>query len=138
VREAVPFVPASSEPAAVRWQQGSRVYLRTASCEKAASGAVRVTVGDKPAARQFLLEPDGMLFTRGWAGQVGAAPPDLAVWGSFLTIYQNAGRLPEGDRELHTPSSRIAVTKTARGLESVGIRSLDTSESLSVVFRPAR
>jgi hypothetical protein len=138
VREAAPFSAVASESAAIRWQQGSSVFLRTATCEKSGTGAVRVSVGEKSAAREFLLEPDGMLFTRGWAGQAGAAPPTLSIWASFLTIYQNAGRLPEGDRELHTPSARIAVRKTGRGLESVGIRSLDAAESLSVVFRAER
>ena len=97
-----------------------------------------MTVGEKPVARQFLLEPDGMFFTRGWSGQAGAAPPEWSVWASFLAIYQNADRLPVGDRELHTPGARIAVRRTERGLESVAIRSLDAPESLSVVFRPAR
>jgi len=134
VREAVPFTVVASEAAAVRWQQGSRVFVRSALCERAQTGAVRVTVEEKPVDRQFLLEPDGMLSTRGWAGQVGAAPPEISIWASFLTIYQNVGRLPEGDRELHTPSARVAVSKSARGLESVGIRSLDIPESLSVAF----
>lgn len=138
IREAAPFSVAASEPAVMRWQQGSRVFVRSALCERAQTGAVRVTVEEKPADWQFLLEPDGMLFARGWSGQAGAAPPDLSIWASFLTIYQNASRLPEGDRELHTPSARIAVRKTVRGLESVGIRSLDVPESLSVVFRQER
>jgi hypothetical protein len=86
----------------------------------------------------FLLEPDGTMFAPGWSGQAGAAPPDLSVWASFLTIYQNAARLPDGDRELHTPAARIAVRKTGSRLESVAIRSLDTAESLSVVFSPGR
>jgi hypothetical protein len=138
VREAAPFEVSASRRAEVRWQQGTQVFLRTAVCEESRAGAVRVTVGGKPAAREFLLEPDGMLFARGWAGQAGAAPPGLSVWASFLTIYQNARHLPEGDRELHTPAARIAVRKIGSRLESVAIRSLDTAESLSVVFRPAR
>jgi hypothetical protein len=138
VREAAPFTVVASESASVRWQVGSRLLVRSALCERAQTGAVRVTVGEKSAARQFLLEPDGMLFTRGWAGQAGAAPAELSIWASFLTIYQNASRLPEGERELHTPGTRVAVRKTSSGLESVGIRSLDVPESLSVLFNRGR
>jgi hypothetical protein len=135
--KAPPFAAIRSEPAAVRWQQGTHVSVLRATCEKAASGSVRVTL-DRPGAGSFVLEPDGRLIAPNWTGQVGAAPPGLSVWGSFLTIWQNADRLPPGDREFHTPATRIAVRKTARGLESVGIRSLDAPESLNVVFRPGR
>lgn len=138
IREAAPFSAVASDSASVRWQQGSRVYLRIATFEKSGTGAVRATIGRNSGGRQFLLEPDGMVFTQGWTGQAGAAPPGVSVWSSLLTIYQNADRLPVGERELHTPGARIAVLKTTRGLETVGIRSLDTAESLSVVFKPAR
>lgn len=134
-REAVPFVTESSQTASVRWQQGGRVFVRGAVCERSQSGAVRVTFGEKPAVRQFALESSGWFVTKGWAGQAGEAPLDLSVWASFLTIYQNADRLPDGERELHTPAARVAVNKTGEGLRSVSIRSQDSAESLSVVFR---
>lgn len=133
-REAAPFVTASSQMAAVRWQQGGRVFVREAVCERSQAGAVRVTLGERPAERQFSLESDGWFVTRGWAGQVGEAPLDLSVWSNFLTIYQNADRLPVGERELHTPAARVAVNKAGAGLRSLSIRSQDTAESLSVVF----
>lgn len=134
-REAVPFEVASRETAVVRWQQGGRVFVREAVCERSRAGAVRVTLGEKPAVREFALEPDGWMIAKGWAGQAGEAPLDLAVWASFLTIYQNADRLPVGERELHTPAARVAVNKSSDGLQSLSIRSQDTAESVSVVFK---
>ncbi len=133
-REAVPFVTASSQSAVVRWQQGGRVFVREAVCERSDAGAVRVALGEKPAERQFSLEPDGWFIAPGWSGEVGEATLDLTVWASFLTIFQNADRLPLGERELHTPAARVAVDKTRGGLRSLSIRSQDTAESLSVVF----
>jgi len=134
-RDAAPFEPVSSQRAAVRWQLGGRAFQREAVCERSKAGAVRVTVGEKPAVRQFSLEPGGWFVTRGWSGQAGAAPLDLSVWASFLTIYQNADRLPAGERELHTPGARIAVNKTGEGLKTLSILNGDTGETLSVVFR---
>lgn len=134
-REARPFEPQSSQPAAVRWQVGGRVFLREAVCERAATGAVRVRLGERSGTRQFSLEPDGWFVTQGWSGQAGEAPVGLSVWASFLTVFLNADRLPLGERELHTPSARIAVDRIPAGLRSVSLRSLDAAETLSVVFR---
>jgi hypothetical protein len=134
-REAAPFEVQSREAAVVRWQVGGRLYLREAVCERSETGAVRVRLGELADAREFLLEPDGVFATRGWTGQAGEAPVGLSLWASFLTIYQNADRLPLGERELHTPAARIAVNRTRAGLQSVSLRSLDTAETLSLVFR---
>lgn len=126
------FVARESRPALVRWQQGDRVFVREAVCEHAADGTVRVVLGD--GARTFLLEPAGRLVTPGWTGPAGAAPPALAPWATLLAILQNTAALPDGAREVHTPSARVALIKESGRLRSVAIRSLDAAEALAVIF----
>ena len=128
------FESIARQNAIVRWQRGNRTVQSEALCEKAASRAVRVTVGSKPDQRLFRLESDGIMMARGWRGQVGGAPAELVVWSTFLTIYQNSDRLPVGERELHTPAARVAVKKETGGLRSVSILNTDNAQTLEVVF----
>ena len=126
------FVTVASRPAMVRWRQGERVFVREAACESAENGAVRMVLGG--GARTFLLEPNGRMVTQGWSGPSGAAPPALAPWATLLAIITHADALPEGVREVHTPSERIALVKESGRLQAVAIRSLDAGESLAVTF----
>lgn len=133
--ERAPFVPVSRQEAVLRWQKGGAAQIRDAVIERSGNGAMRLTVASKNRPRIFLLETNGELDAPGWRGPSGAAPPDLVVWASFLTICQNAARLPVGERELHTPAARVAVNKTSDGLKSVSILNTDAAETVSVAFR---
>ena len=137
------FQPVSSERALVRWQRGGNTLTSDAVCARAADGSVLVRLYKQSPAPllELRLDADGRLTARGsltgrgWSGSYGEAPFPLATWVSFLLTWQNADSLPRGDREMHTAAARIAYRKTASGLQSLSVASLDTPETLSAIFR---
>lgn len=142
-REQTAFQPVSSERALVRWQRGGNTLTSDAVCARAADGSVLVRLYKQSPAPllELRLDADGRLTARGslagrgWSGPYGEAPFPLATWVSFLLTWQNAGSLPRGDREMHTAAARIAYRKTASGLQSLSLASLDTAETLTAIFR---
>lgn len=125
----------SRQQVVLRWQKAGTSQVRDAVLERSEGGAVRLTVLSGSGPDVFVLGKDGALDGLGWHGPLGAAPPDLVVWASLLSICQQADRLPVGEREVHGPASRVAVVKTADGLRSASILNTDVVETLSVVFR---
>lgn len=91
---------------------------------------------------ELRLEPDGTLTAKGslagpgWTGPNSSAPMPLATWANFLSVYQNADKLPVGEKELHTAGARIAYHKTTTRLKSLSIANTDTAETINGLFRP--
>jgi len=142
-REQTAFHPVSSESALVRWQRGGNTLTSDAVFARSADGGVllRLYKQSPSPLLELRLESDGHLSARGslagrgWSGPYGNAPLPLATWVSFLLTWQNAPKLPQGEREMHTAAARIAYNKTSSGLRSLSVASLDTAETISAIFR---
>jgi len=143
-RELAPFETASSAAAALHWQRGGAALNGEAAVARSTQGAVLLRFYKAAPAPllQLRLEPDayltasGPLAGRGWAGPPGSAPISLMAWASFLKIYQQAAKLPDGERELHTAAERVAYVKTGGKLRSLSVASRDTGEVISAFFQP--
>jgi len=142
-KERPAFQPASTETAVVRWQRENVSLTADAVCARSHDGGVLIRLHKQSPSPllELRLESDGTLTAKGslaipgWTGPSSDAPMPLATWVSFLTIYQHAGDLPAGEKELHTAAARIAYDKTGSRLKSLSIASTDRTETLSGFFR---
>ena len=137
------FQPASSENAIVRWQGRGVSLTSDAVLARSANGTVLARLYKQSPAplAEFRLEPDGYFTAsdsqsgRKWAGPSGNAPAALSVWVTFLNVYQNAAKLPDGSQEVHSAANRIASQRDGRRLKSLSVVDTDTAEAVSAIFR---
>lgn len=143
-RELQPFQPASSQSAVIQWQRSGHSLTCEAVCARSADGAalMRLYKQSPSPLLELRLEKDGLLSAKGsltggrsWTGKYGDAPAPLATWISFLSIYQRAQELPDGDKELHTSASRVAYQKSKAGLKTLSVANTDSAESVTGYFQ---
>lgn len=137
------FQPASSENAIVRWQGRGVSLTSDAIFARSSSGAVLVRLYKQSPAplAEFRQEADGYFAAidnqngRKWAGPAENVPKPLSVWVTFLGVYQNAAKIPEGSQEVHSAANRVASTKDGKRLKSLSVVDTDTAEAVSAIFR---
>lgn len=137
------FQPASSENAIVRWQGRGVSLTGDAVFARSANGAILVRLYKQSPAplAEFRLESDGYFAAadnqnnRKWSGPAEEVPKALSVWVAFLSVYQNAARLPEGSQEVHSAANRVASNKEGKRLKSLSVIDTDTAEAVSAIFR---
>ena len=137
------FQPAKSQSALIRWQRRDVSLTSEGVFAQASNGGVLMRLYKQSPAPllELRLEPNGLLSAKGslagpgWSGQVGNAPPPLAIWAALLNIYQTAATLPDGTKEIQTAEARLSYVKNQSGFASLSIVSTDRPETVTVLFR---
>ena len=129
---------ATTARAKVKFKETTAIFDSTFA--KSAEGEVEVTLYKNlpPPVVTLVLEPDGMVSFKGfgwsWHGEQKAAPAPVVPLLHIAKLYGTESSLPNGRREVHSPTLRVGMDVRKGRLRSACAVSNDGLYSAAVDF----
>lgn len=77
----------------------------------------------------------GPMSAGGWSGDVSRVPVRFRLWTALAEAWRGARWMPDGHREIHTPTYRAAIWKKSGHVRELSVSSTDSGEVVQLVFR---